>query len=64
MPKFHVVGKVVGSKYLGCFEAATAEEAVEKALNEAGGPISLCHQCTDECEDGCVEDARADLAKE
>lgn len=63
MPKFHVVGKVVGSKYLGCFEAETAEEAVSKALNKGEAYVSLCHQCAEQCEDGEIEDATADLAE-
>lgn len=60
--KWHVNGFVVGGKYLGLFEADTAEEAVEKALNAMGGPISLCHQCSRECENGTVEEAEAEEA--
>lgn len=58
--KYHVVGTVHGSKYLGEYEAESAEEAVEMALAEKGGPISLCHHCSQECEDGNVESATAD----
>lgn len=56
---YHVTGTVVGGKYLGTYEAETAEQAVEKALNENGGHISLCHQCSGECEDGFVDEAVA-----
>jgi hypothetical protein len=53
MPKkkktFSVYGVVTGSKYLGRFEANTKEEAIKLASGEAS--VSLCHQCSDECED-------------
>lgn len=60
MPKYAVIGTVVGAKYLGDFEADTPEEAVEKAVEAAGGPVSLCHACSSECEDGEVQDGVAD----
>lgn len=50
MPKYRVYGKVVGSKYLGEFEAPTKEDAEEMAMGE-NGHVGLCHQCSDECED-------------
>lgn len=56
---YSVIGKVEGSKYLGDFEATSPEEAVEKAITAEGGPVSLCHQCSSECEDGEVHDASA-----
>lgn len=58
--KYHVIGSVKGSKYLGVYEADSAEEAIEAALNEQGGPISLCHSCSSQCEDGSVEEATAE----
>jgi hypothetical protein len=60
MPKFNVVGAVSGSKYLGTFEAATAEEAIEMALNSDEASVSLCHQCCCECEDPEITEAFAD----
>lgn len=48
--RWRVYGIVTGSKYLGEFEAETAEEAEQMAVNE-NGYVSLCHQCADECED-------------
>ena len=48
MAKFHVSGTVVGSTYIGEFEADTEREAVEKAAQEAH--VSLCHQCCKNCE--------------
>jgi hypothetical protein len=49
MPKFSVWGVVTGTKYLGEFEAATKEEAEQMALD--GTHVSICHQCSRECED-------------
>ena len=57
--RWHVNGIVTGGKYLGEFEAATKEEAIEKALNEYGGPVSLCRQCSGECEDASIDEADA-----
>jgi hypothetical protein len=54
MPRYRVVGKVAGSKYLGEFEADSPDEAIEKALAE-NGMVCLCHQCSSECEDAEVD---------
>lgn len=51
MPKFRVSATVTGSKYIGEFEAATAEEAERMAYGSAEASVSLCHQCASECED-------------
>ena len=64
MAKFNVVGVVTGSKYLGCFEAETAEEAVEMALKSDKASVSVCHHCSEEVEDPEVQSARAELAEE
>jgi hypothetical protein len=64
MPRFRCYGKVVGSKYLGVFEAETEEEATEKALASEAACISLCHQCAGECEDPEVERIDIDIAEE
>lgn len=56
MAKFDVWAKVSGTKYLGQFEAATKEAAEELALESDAAGVSLCHQCSPECEDPeCVE---------
>lgn len=56
MPKFSVWAKVVGTKYLGQFEADTKAAAEEMAMESDSASVSLCHQCNDECEDPeCVE---------
>jgi hypothetical protein len=60
MPKYSVVATVSGSKYLGEFEAATAEEAVQMALESEAAQVCLCHQCSDQCEDPECVAASAD----
>lgn len=44
-------GVVTGSKYLGEVQAATETEAKAKAFEQLECGVSLCHQCSDECED-------------
>lgn len=61
MPKFHVYGKVTGSRYMGEFEAESRQEAMEKADSEIGGAFSLCHQCSGKVEDAEVEAVDAEL---
>lgn len=56
MPKFRVSASVVGSKYLGEFEAKDEEEAVELALKESGS-VCLCHHCADEIIDPEIDPA-------
>jgi hypothetical protein len=59
MPKFHVTGVVTGSKFLGTFEADTEEEAITMALESEEAYVTLCHQCSSECEDAEIHDAVA-----
>lgn len=49
--KFAVYGKVVGTKFLGLFEAESEEEVKNKVWASDRTHISLCHHCADECED-------------
>lgn len=60
--KYKVFGKIVGSRYLGEFEASSKEEAEEMALNDA--TCSLCHQCSREIEDPEVVSAEAEEVQE
>lgn len=62
MAKWNVTGVVTGGKYLGEYEAETAEQAIATALMLEGGGISLCNQCSGECEDGAVDEAIASLS--
>ena len=66
MPKYRVHGAVVGSKYLGEFEAKNADEAIKKAVESRAGSVSLCHQCADECEDASIDidNTSAELVEE
>lgn len=57
---YSVSGRVVGSKYLGRFLASSADEAVDMALQSDEAWVSLCHQCSCECEDPQMEDAYAE----
>lgn len=43
MPRYSVTGAVVGSTWIGEYDANTPEEAFEFARDDAG--ISLCHEC-------------------
>lgn len=60
MAKWRVTAKVVGSKYLGEFEAKSKREAEALAFESEKAGISLCHQCADECEDPEVESVHAE----
>lgn len=59
MPRFKVYGVVTGSKYLGEFEANSKEEAEELALQSNEAYVSLCCECSDECEDPEVTEVEA-----
>ncbi|MGO3930842.1 hypothetical protein [Rhodopseudomonas pseudopalustris] len=54
MKKWHVYGSVVATKYLGAFEAETAEEA-ERAAMATNGQVSVCHHCSGEVENPQIE---------
>lgn len=56
---YSVVGLVTGSKFLGIFEASSEDEAIEMALNSDAAYVSLCHQCSSQCEDGEIQTASA-----
>jgi hypothetical protein len=55
MPKYRVYGKVVGTKYIGEFEAATKEEAEQMAWENDEAYVSVCHQCSRDIEDPEIE---------
>jgi hypothetical protein len=54
MKTWVVTATVTGSKYLGTINAETKREA--RIIGEAlhSNYISLCHQCSDQCEDATV----------
>lgn len=63
MPRYRVYGKVVGSKYMGEYEATSKKEAEGMAV-EAEGRCRLCHQCSDECEYPEIEDVTVEEVEE
>jgi hypothetical protein len=46
---WRVSGTVVGGKFIGEYEADTGAEALTLAMEDLD--VSLCHQCSSECED-------------
>jgi hypothetical protein len=60
--KYKVYGTVTGTKYLGTFEAESAEVAETMALNSDVAYVNLCHQCFGECEDAVVTEVSAEEA--
>lgn len=61
MPKFNVWGKVVGTKFIGEYEAPTAAEAEQMAWKDAHS--SMCHQCAAECEDPEIDELVVEAAE-
>ena len=64
MAKFAIYGKVVGTKYLGEFEAKSAEDAITQAEANSDTYVALCHQCSSQCEDPEVVEMTAEKASE
>jgi hypothetical protein len=58
--KYAVYGKVRASKFLGTFEAESAEKAIEMALNSDAAYVSVCHQCSRDIEDPEIDEATAE----
>lgn len=52
MPKYRVYSIATASVFLGEFEGATKDEAIDAALAENPPYHSLCHQCSREIELG------------
>lgn len=53
LKRWRVYGIVTGSKFLGEYEAETADQAEDMALRE-NGSVHLCHQCDAECDDAQI----------
>lgn len=64
MPKYRAYGVVSGSKYLGIVEAPDKDEAELKALESEEAFVSLCHQCSSECEDAEVTEVNLILVED
>ncbi len=56
MTKYRAYGKVVGTKYLGEYEASSEEEAIKLAQESENRAVCLCHYCNSECEDPEIEE--------
>ncbi len=64
MAKYRASARIVGSKYLGEFEAENEDEAKLKAENSSEAHVSLCHQCSDECEDPECDEVFVELIED
>lgn len=62
--KYKVYGNYVFSKFLGEVEAASQEEAIEKALDDAPENVWLCVHCSREFEDAGELDENSLVADE
>lgn len=56
MPKYQIIGAIIGSKHLGTIEAPDAEAAKELAQKCLDIGVSLCHECSRGMSDLEVED--------
>ena len=61
--KYTVSGVGRGSKYLGEFDSESGQAAIDLALESAAATVSLCHRCSDECEDPQITEAFADVVE-
>lgn len=61
MKTWSVVAIISASKYIGEFEAETAQEACDMAWEVAS--VNLCHQCADEAEDPEITEILAEEKK-
>ena len=64
MKKYRVCGVVIGGKYLGVFEANSPEEAVDAAMCSEAAYVSLCHQCSPDCENAEIQSVDAEEISE
>lgn len=62
MMRYNVYGIVTGTKYIGEFEAASKEEAVEIALQSKNNNFHLCCECSGnvELDEMSCQDAHAE----
>lgn len=57
---YDVHATVIGTKFLGTFEANSPEEAEKMAEDSDEMFISLCHQCSTECENADISELHVD----
>lgn len=58
MKTWNVNAAATGGVFLGQFEAETAEEAIQMALNEAAS-VTLCHHCAQKISDPEIDEGSA-----
>ena len=58
--KYNVYAHVVGSKFLGTFEAETPEQAEQMALDN-NGSVNICHHCAEEIEDAEIDSVTSEI---
>jgi hypothetical protein len=56
MPKWRVYGAVSATKYIGVVEAETEAQAIEVGGNHKNAYVSLCWQCSDECDGAEIQE--------
>lgn len=56
-------GRVVGGKYLGTVEARSKEEAESLAYGLDEASVSLCHHCSEQCEDPEIDEVICEVVE-
>lgn len=51
MKRYRAYAEITGGKYLGEVEAESKDKAEEVAWELESAGVSLCHSCSEECED-------------
>lgn len=66
MKKYHIYGKVGGTKYLGTVKAVSETEALENADEELGHKmtVDLCHQCASQVDGAEIYEIEAEEDEE
>lgn len=59
--KFDVFASVVGTKFIGTFDAETAEGAIALAEESDETSVIFCHQCARQCEDPQAIELKAEV---
>lgn len=60
--KYRVYGIATASKFLGEFEADSAEEAAQMAQEHGEYHIGMCHQCAHQVDIGDIYEERVEEA--
>lgn len=60
LKRYMVTASVVGSKFIGYFEAESADAAIEQAGKSGRCGVSLCHECSSEISDPEIDELFAE----